>query len=191
MTVREELEAGLRARGWGATLTREGAQDGAGRKEGEALVAGSITELTPGEEGVGTTGCALRLAAAWEGRMAWADPCDRFDPESAERAGVALERLLWLRGKAELRGMEGLSRWNEILNLVIQSHAVELVVADFLDWPLAELRRMPRSAWFRLLRGLEHGQQTALLLLTPAPVASTCVRVRLTPRAVPLQRELA
>lgn len=185
MSVREQLEAGLSARGWGTTLTRGSEPDRARRgMNALALAAGGITELTPGESGVGTTGCALRLAGAFagEGRMAWADPCDRFDPESAERAGLALERVLWLRGTAKLRGMEGLSRWNEILNLVIQSHAVELVVADFLDWPLKELRRMPRSAWFRLLRGLEHGGQTALLLLAPAPVASTCVRVRLTPR---------
>lgn len=182
MSVREQLEAGLSGRGWGATLTRGGGRGRAQPGAGEALAAGGITELTPGERGVGTTGCALRLAAAKEGRVAWADPCDRFDPESAERAGLALERVLWLRGTAKLRGMEGLSRWNEILNLVIQSHAVELVVADFLDWSLEELRRMPRSAWFRLLRGLEHGGQTALLLLAPAPVASTCVQVRLTPR---------
>ncbi len=192
MSVREQLEAGLSVRGWGATLMRGGERGIAPQGVSEpALAAGGITELTPGESGVGTTGCALRLATGFvgagpglrlPGRIAWADPCDRFDPESAERAGLALERVLWLRGTAKLRGMEGLSRWNEILNLVIQSHVVELVVADFLDWPLEELRRMPRSAWFRLLRGLEHGGQTALLLLVPAPVASTCVRVRLTPR---------
>ncbi|MGH9412382.1 MAG: hypothetical protein ACRD2F_05325 [Terriglobales bacterium] len=187
MSVREQLEARLSARGWGATLARE---SGGLRAAGGELVAGGITELVPDVGGAGTTACALRLAAGWAGRIAWADPGDRLDPESAERAGVALERVLWLRGMAKLRGMEGLSRWNEILNLVIQSHAVELVVADFLDWPMAELRRIPRSAWFRLLRGLEHGQQTALLLVTPAPVASSCVRVRLTPSTWPSRGEL-
>ncbi|MGH9476825.1 MAG: hypothetical protein ACRD1C_10885 [Terriglobales bacterium] len=175
MTVREQLEAGLSARGWGETL-RQARAGGLRRRprEGEAgLVAGAMTELAAAPGG-GAAGCAVRWAAASAGCIAWADPCDRFDPHSAHRVGVDLERLLWLRGSPALRGMEGLSRWNEILNLVIQSHTVELVVADFLDWPVAELRRIPRSAWFRLLRGLEYGRQTALLLLAPEPLSGTC-----------------
>ncbi|MGH9468325.1 MAG: hypothetical protein ACRD1Y_13310 [Terriglobales bacterium] len=128
-----------------------------------------MTELLPGP-GPGLTRTALEMAAAQPGRIAWADPCDRLDPDSAQRAGIALERLLWLRGPRNWQGLEALSRWNEILNLVVQSHAVELVVADFLDWPRGELQRIPRSAWFRLQRGLEHGRTTALLLLLPAPL---------------------
>ncbi len=180
MTLREQLEASLRARGWGATLPQAGAQM---PPEEAALAAwahgparGAITELA-GSAGSGVSAGALRLAAITAGRIAWADPHDQLDPASAERAGIALERLLWLRGHAGLRGLEGLSRWNEILNLVIQSHAVELVVADFLDWPLAELGRIPRSAWFRLLRGLEHGGSTALLLLVRTPLSRGCARL--------------
>lgn len=163
MSVREQLEAGLRARGWGASLERRG-QAASGLREWAGAPGGRLTRH------------ALQWAAAGA-RIAWADPCDRFDPASAQRLGMDLQQLLWLRGdpaRAELRGLPGLSRWNETLNLLIQSGAVERIVADFLDWPAEEMRRIPRSAWFRLQRGLEQGGRTEMLLLTPVPVARIC-----------------
>ncbi|HET9784529.1 MAG TPA: hypothetical protein VFP94_06140 [Terriglobales bacterium] len=168
MAVRAELERELRARGWGASLERR-APAHAGLSEW-AGTAGS-SRLTRD---------ALRWAAGGV-RVAWVDPCDCLDPASAQRAGVELEQLLWLRGDrgwAELRGLEGLSRWNEILNLLAQSGAVERMVADFLDWPAEEMRRIPRSAWFRLQRGLEQSGKTEMLLLTPAAVAGRCAVAR-------------
>jgi hypothetical protein len=166
MAVREQLERELRARGWGASLERQAAR-------------GGLSEWA-GVPGARLTRQALHWAAGGA-RMAWVDPCDCFDPASARRAGVELEQLLWLRGdrgRAELRGLAGLSRWHEILNLLAQSGAVERVVADFLDWPAEEMRRIPRSAWFRLQRGLEQGGKTEMLLLTSAAVAGRCAAAR-------------
>lgn len=173
MAVREQLERELRARGWGASLERR------------AAAQGGLSEWA-GTAGSRLTRHALQWAAGGA-RVAWVDPCDCLDPASAQRAGVKLEQLLWLRGdrgRAELRGMEGLSRWNEMLNLLAQCGAVERIVADFLDWPAEEMRRIPRSAWFRLQRGLEQGGKTEMLLLTSAAVAGRCAITRRAPELV-------
>jgi RecA/RadA recombinase len=149
--------------------------------EREGPPPGAISEVA-GAVGSGATSLAMRMtarAARVGQRIAWLDPQDAWDPDSAARAGVALEQVLWLRGHAGLRGLEGLSRWNEILGLLIQSGGFELMVADFLGWPLDELRRMPRSAWFRLLRGLERTRRDALVVLAPGPVAQRCARCTL------------
>lgn len=164
---------------------------------------GCITQLLPPPGGgAGVTSAALRLAMRWQRQrgeeaacesgvtgargaltgeaalgpapMCWMDPLDQWDPDSAERAGVALEQVLWLRGSPALRGLAGLSRWHEILGVVVHSGLLPLVVMDFLDWPLAELRRTPRSAWFRLQRALERTRQTALVVLAPAPLTPGC-----------------
>jgi hypothetical protein len=192
--VREAVERAvqqrLAARGMSAALRcaepppRLAAGDAAAaldRLERDGPPPGAISEVA-GAAGSGATSLAVRLAAraARLGqRIAWLDPQDGWDPDSAARAGVALEQVLWLRGCAALHGLEGLSRWNEILGLLIQSGGFELLVADFLGWPLDELRRMPRSAWFRLLRGLERTRRDALLVLAPAPVAQRCARCTL------------
>ncbi|MGH9491283.1 MAG: hypothetical protein ACRD17_12295 [Terriglobales bacterium] len=182
---REELLSLLRARGLEATVRRGLAPpDGLGPADAltRLLTAGppprAITELIPASGGAGLTSIACHLAALAarrEGaRIAWADPLDQWDPASAQAAGVALERVLWLRGGACLSGLAGLSRWQEVLGLLIQAGGMHLVVADFSSWPAAELRRIPRSAWFRLLRGLERSEKTALLTLAPEPLTQSC-----------------
>jgi len=189
MAGRHELEAMLGARGWGTTLPAYGDNAAAprGRPRSEEALRrlwaegpppGAITELVPAmPQATGLTGGAMRLAALCtrhRGRVAWLDARDQWDPDSAQRAGVALEQVLWLRGNPALGGLAGLSRWHQILGAVVQSGSLELVVVDFLAWPLAELRRTPRSAWFRLLCGLERLRQTALLLLAPEPLTQSC-----------------
>jgi len=177
MALREELEAALGARGLGGSLRPPEAWGLAAAEAGEGPRAGSILEAVPATPGAGgVTSLAFQLAATAE-RLVWVDPSDRFDPASARRAGLNLERVLWLRGGGKRRGLTGLpglARWHAALNAVVQSAALPLVVADFLSWPLAELRRTPRSAWFRLLRGLERTRRTGLLLLAPEPLAQTC-----------------
>ncbi len=188
--VERALQQRLAARGMSAALgcaeplPRPAGGDAAAALElleREGPLPGAISEVA-GASGSGVTSLAVRLAAraARLGqRIAWLDPQDAWDPDSAARAGVALEQVLWLRGCAALYGLEGLSRWNEILGLLIQSGGFELLVADFLGWPLGELGRMPRSAWFRLLRGLERTRRDALLVLAPQPVAQRCARCTL------------
>ncbi len=114
------------------------------------------------------------LADHPEARLAWLDPADAWDPDSARRAGVRLDQLLWVRGESGAdHGLPALSLWHRALGVVVAAGGFDLVVADFAAWPLGELRRTPRSAWFRLLRGLERTRQTALVVLAPAPLAGT------------------
>ena len=63
------------------------------------LPRGAITELV-GAESSGRTSFALSFVASrlQEGEVgAWIDASDTLDPESAAAAGVALDRLLWVR----------------------------------------------------------------------------------------------
>lgn len=187
MSNRQKLESLLSERGLAAPLRAPAAASGA--QDADALARlftegppqRAITELVPEDGGGGNAGLAsmaARIAAVVsheEGaRLAWVDPQDRWDPASAQAAGVALEKVLWLRGSPVLAGLSGLGRWHQALGLLIQAGGMNTIVADFSSWPARELRRMPRSAWFQLLRGLERSQRTALLLLAPEPLTQSC-----------------
>ena len=73
------------------------------------------------------------------------DPLDAFDPESAASCGVALERLLWIRGEGMATGplplqAKGQSdrvmdRAVKALNLVLQAGGFDLVVFDCAEMP--------------------------------------------------------
>jgi len=120
------------------------------------------------------------------------DPLDAFDPESAASCGVALERLLWLRGEGTTMGVVGrqaqdkierlLDRALKALNLVLQSGAFDLAILDLAEVPAAALRHLPFTTWFRLQRVIEGGR-TVCLLLGPSPIAHSAegVSLRLEP----------
>src|SRR6516164_4843440 len=66
---------------------------------GGGLPRGRVTELV-GTPGAGRTGlaCAMAAAATAGGEtIAWVDPADGLDPETAAAAGVGLARTLWVR----------------------------------------------------------------------------------------------
>src|SRR5438552_1609312 len=66
---------------------------------GGGLPRGRINELA-GPRSTGRTGLAAAIAAHATGAgetIAWIDPEDAFDPEAAERVGIALDRTLWIR----------------------------------------------------------------------------------------------
>ncbi len=66
---------------------------------GGGIPRGQITELV-GQASSGCTSVALSLLAEATARRevaAYIDAADCFDPPSAQRAGVALDRLLWVR----------------------------------------------------------------------------------------------
>src|SRR5262249_15255441 len=59
----------------------------------------------------GRTGWVFALVARLTGAgslVAWVDPADRLDPASASAAGVALPRLLWIRGDGRARDARAL-----------------------------------------------------------------------------------
>lgn len=166
MSSRTKLESLLIERGLGATLigseAMEALPDG-----GPRLCPGAISELVPcGKTGAGITSVALHLAASHTGKVAWIDPGNRLDPATAARTGVALSKLLWLRGGDVDAALQA-------AHCVVQAGGFTLVVLDLLDQE-DRMLRIPRAAWFRLLRSLERERRAALLLLGPRPLSGSC-----------------
>jgi hypothetical protein len=105
----------------------------------------------------GRTTLALSLAAATTSRgelAAWVDGADAFDPAWAERLGVDLDRVLWVRA----RSWQEASRATERL---LRTEGFPLVL---LDWTAS--REIPKDvSWIRLSR-LATATRTTLLLLS-------------------------
>jgi hypothetical protein len=73
---------------------------------GGGIPRGQITELV-GQASSGRTSVAFAILAESTARgevVAYIDVCDSLDPRSAQKAGIALERLLWVRGGKQVSG---------------------------------------------------------------------------------------
>jgi hypothetical protein len=155
---------------------------------------GQVSELI-GSVSSGRTSlaCTWLGAATRRGEsVALIDTFDRFDPVTGQASGIELSRLLWIRGQAitktsaaidpawlpGARAVDGpgtllertIDRALKALNLVLQSAVCTTVVLDFADVPIAGIRRVPHTTWFRLQRIVE-GTDIACLLLGPIPLA--------------------
>ena len=99
------------------------------------------------------------------------DASDAFDPVSAAAAGVALERLLWIRcgGNAE--------HALKATDLVLQAGGFGLVVMDLGDIAPATARRISLASWYRLRHAVEN-TPTALVVIERAPHARACASLR-------------
>ena len=132
------------------------------------LPRGRVTELT-GARSAGRTGLACRIAASATRAgetIAWVDPEDALDPETAGGAGVALPRTLWVRP----RDVADALRAAEIL---LGAGGFGLVV---LDLGVAGTART--TAWTRLARAAERTRST-LLVLAAARSAGSCAALAL------------
>jgi hypothetical protein len=94
--------------------------------------------------GAGVLSAVLAGAAARGAPAALVDPADGFDPVSAQAAGVALERLLWVRPPDERTAL----RAGE---LILDAGGFE-VLALSLNAPEPAPRRGGPAAWARLDR---------------------------------------
>ncbi len=113
-----------------------------------------------GSTSSGRTSLAYGLLASTTGRgeiAALVDCRDRFEPRSAEAAGICLSRLLWVRPLDEREAL----RCSEIL---IGTEGLGLVVLDLADGlsPIAVARF--GSAWARLARHASASRVTLVLL---------------------------
>ncbi|HUJ24221.1 MAG TPA: hypothetical protein VLX58_21945 [Bryobacteraceae bacterium] len=109
----------------------------------------------------------MAQAAQNEEFCALVDASDAFDPASAAAAGVALDRLLWIRcgGNAE--------RALQATDLLLQAGGFGLVVMDLGDIPPETARRISLASWYRLRRAVEN-TPTALVVIEKAPHARAC-----------------
>jgi hypothetical protein len=139
------------------------------------LPRGQLSEVY-GPVSSGRTGLLLGLLARTTRAGALAalvDPLDRFDPASAAGAGLALARLLWLRGPRGGREdlpPKVLAEATAAVATLAGSGLFEVVVLDLAGVPKRERRRLPPTTWIRLQRTIEE-TETALLLVADAHVA--------------------
>lgn len=130
---------------------------------GGGLPRGRLSEFA-GALSSGKTSCLLALLAATTRRggvVAWVDVADALHPQSAARAGVVLQRLLWVRPAAVAEAF----RCAEIL---LRGGGFSLVVLDL----GTEARPWRQAVWSRLLRVAEQSH-TALVVLAPQRVAGS------------------
>ena len=184
MKTLAQLESLLQARKLDGTLTRshalpaerlaETGVDDLDRQLGGGLSRGHLSEIV-GTRSSGRTSVLYALLAAATRRgeiVALVDTFDRFDPCSAETAGIDLTRLLWVRGQQvgprELH--EVMNRAVKAAGLVFQAGGFGIVVIDVADAPLAAVERLPFTTWLRLARALE-SSETVGVVVTPRPVA--------------------
>jgi recombination protein RecA len=206
MAARAAVEALLRERKLDRTLTStlpdrlcEDAvaalgTDALDRALSGGLPRGQVSEVVgPASSGRTSVAWAALAAATQRGEsVALIDTFDRFDPPTAHACGLALSRLLWVRGQAVskttgaidpawlpgVRAVNGpgtflervIDRAIKALNLVVQSGVCTMVVIDLIDVPVTVLRRLPASTWFRIERAIE-GSDTTVLILAAMPVA--------------------
>jgi recombination protein RecA len=172
--ARAELESLLRARKLDVTLTssapwadpdrsREIAPTGTAALDialGGGLARGHLSEVVgPRSSGRTTVLCRMLAAAADRGEaVALIDACDRFDPASAEAAGVDLSKLLWVRDTGDaLRALKA-------MNLVLQAGGFGVVAFDVSDVHAMALRQFPYTTWMRMSRVIEGGQTAAVIV---------------------------
>jgi hypothetical protein len=137
----------------------------------DALTGGlprsSLTEIS-GPPSSGRTTLELALLATLTSRgeaCALIDAEDAFDPASAQAAGVALDRLLWVR-------CHGLEQALRAVDLLLGAGGFGAAILDLADVPARRTRRVPLSYWFRFRRAVEH-TPTVLALIDEEPCAQS------------------
>lgn len=184
LPTRAALEALLRADGFGHTLpprmllerpARDRLPTGISDLDarlGGGVPAGALSELI-GPPSSGRTGVvdSLLVETTVGGELvAYLDAADTFDPWSADRLGVELSRLLWVRsGRVETAF--------KAADLIARAGGFRVIVLDLGDVPVGRLRRIPWRAYVRLRQAVER-TPTALVLAADHPVAGTAAAVR-------------
>jgi hypothetical protein len=149
------------------------------------LPRGALSEIT-GPVSSGRTGvmlAALAEATRREEVCALVDAGDSFDPASALKASVNLDRLLWIRCNEKKRPSphknqrhSSLGRLEQVLrvtDLLLQGGGFGMVVLDLGDVLPESTRRIPLTSWFRFRRAVEP-TATVLLVVEREPSAKTC-----------------
>lgn len=125
----------------------------------DQLIAGvprrALTEICgPDSSGRTTLFTALLAQATRRGEYcALVDAGDSFDPQTAQRAGVQLAQLLWIRCGGDAHGAA--ERALKAADLIVQAGGFGLIGMDLGDLPDAAVRRISLASWFRLRHAVE------------------------------------
>ena len=138
------------------------------------LPRGGLTEIF-GATSTGRTTVMLSLLAQATSReefCAVIDTTGAFDPESAQRAGVRLPQILWIRcgGNAE--------HALKAADLLVQAGGFGLIVMDLADTSPQQARRISLASWFRLRHAVEK-TATALVAIAQNVNAASCSTLQL------------
>lgn len=154
---------------------------------GGGFPRGQVSEVV-GPRSSGRASLVLHALAASTARgelTAIVDVLDMFDVASAAAAGVALDRLLWVRGHVVVNpGMcrdtnqRALEQAMRALALILQAGNFGLVVFDAAEAPADAIRRLPFTTWLRLQRMVE-GSTTACVLVGSEPMARSAAGLTL------------
>jgi recombination protein RecA len=140
---------------------------------------GAMTEIC-GPPCSGRTSVLLSALAA---RTAEGETCalidarDSFDPAVASAAGVALERVLWVRCQNADQALRA-------TDLLIQAGGFGMVAVDLSDVAPKIVRYVPLNAWFRFRRAVED-TPTILMVMEQEANAKTCASLVLRLEARP------
>ncbi len=155
---------------------------------------GEVSELI-GARSTGRTAAMLTslAAATAQGEMAaLVDAADRLDPAAASEAGIALDRLLWVRGPAltvehaKPAALDRLVRQAvRAFDLIVRAGGFAMAVLDLADVPASALRGLPPATWLRIAHANE-GQPTACLLIGESPMGRSARGRSLELRANPV-----
>lgn len=171
-----ELEAALASRFGASARFREKPETQfvpSGIREVDAIAGGlprgGITEVF-GPPSSGRTSLmlsALAAATAREEICALVDTNDAFSPQAGAAAGIALDRLLWVRCGANA------NHALKALDLLLQGGGFGLVVFDIGDIAPRFARKIPLASWFRFRRVIEN-TPTVMLAIEQEANAKSC-----------------
>ena len=133
------------------------------------LPRGALTEIC-GAASSGRTSLLLSVLAQATSRLevcALVDTTDAFDPPSAAAAGVALERLLWVRCGGNVLHALTAADW------LAHGGGFGVVALDLGDVASDQVRRISLASWYRLRRAVEN-TPAVLIALEPEPWAKSC-----------------
>jgi len=139
----------------------------------DGLPRGAISEIT-GPQSSGKTTLLHRLLARSTNNLECAgvmDTMNRFDPKSSHRAGVRMERLLWVRCGGDTE------KALKAVDLVLHAGGFGLLCLDLTGVPPRLLNRVPISYWYRFRRAVQD-TQTVFLVLGEHPQAKSCAGCR-------------
>ncbi len=133
------------------------------------LHRGIIAEIN-GPKSSGRTSVSLHVLAAATQRgeiCAVIDLQNSFDPASARDAGIALDRIVWVRccGNA--------GHAIRAADLILHAGGFGVVLLDLCHASARALNQIPLSYWYRFRRAIEH-TPTILLMCSDAPQAKSC-----------------
>ena len=140
----------------------------------EGIPRGAITEVH-GQESSGRTSLllsALAVATDRQESCAVIDCSDTFALNSAAKAGVDFNRLLWVRCQ------DNLERAFKAVDLLLHGGGFGFVALNLSDVPARLVRRVIAAWWFRFRRALEN-TPTALIVITPLGCIKSCAAVAL------------